>query len=204
MDMDWPIKDNLVETLISVNSAKSFVANYFSSEHKAVVSPHIKVTIEDLESMIEGYENVFKEDAKIKISLLVTEMQNFDFDETFGNIIFYAKVEFLFSNPKNEKFLSAKIDATIKGTINIKINNGQELSMIVKPENHVCTQFWPYFKTETTLSEVNKVFIKEYSDKILRETNKALDKSLFLPFGNNDATQKMASNITFKKDFVII
>ncbi len=123
MNMDWPIKDNLFETLISVNSARSFVTTYFSSENKAVASPHIKVTTEDLEGMIEGYENVFKEDAKIKISLLVNQMQNFDFDETFGNIIFYANVEFLFSNPKNEKFLSAKIDATIKGTINIKINN---------------------------------------------------------------------------------
>jgi len=100
--MDWPIKDNVVETLISVHSARSFVANYFSSYHKAVASPHIKVTTEDLNEMLENYENVFKQDAKIKISLLVTEMLNFDFDETFENIIFYANVDFLFSNPKND------------------------------------------------------------------------------------------------------
>jgi len=74
--------------------------------------------------MFENFENVFNENAKIKISLLVTDMISFDFDETFGNIIFYANAEFLFSNPKNEKFLSAKIGSTIRGTISVKVSNG--------------------------------------------------------------------------------
>ena len=54
--------------------------------------------------------------------------------------------------------------------------------MVVKPEAYVWNSFSPYFKTETTLAEVSKEFKKEYSEKILREINKALDKSLFLPF----------------------
>jgi len=76
--------------------------------------------------------------------------------------------------------------------------------MVVKPEAYVWNSFSPYFKTETTLAEVSKEFKKEYSEKILREINKALDKSLFLPFENNDPSLKRASKITFKKDYVTI
>jgi len=74
--------------------------------------------------MFENFENVFNENAKIKISLLVKKITSFEFDETFGHIIFYADADYLFSNPKNEKFLSAKIESNIKGTISVKVSNG--------------------------------------------------------------------------------
>jgi hypothetical protein len=52
----------------------------------------------------------------------------------------------------------------------------------VKPDTTTFQAFTPYFKTETTLEEVNKVFKKDYANDLLKAVNKQLSKSLSLPF----------------------
>jgi hypothetical protein len=69
--MTQPIQKNEVETIISDHSARSLALNYFSILNLSKARPFIKATTEDLEGMIEGYENVFKAEANIKIALNV-------------------------------------------------------------------------------------------------------------------------------------
>ena len=50
---------------------RSLAKNYLSSQNIGLRKPFIEATTEDLQDMIEGYENVFKASAKIKIALNV-------------------------------------------------------------------------------------------------------------------------------------
>lgn len=69
--MTKPIQNSAIETIISDHSARSLAFNYFSIQNLSTARPFIKATTEDLEGMIEGYENVFKAEANIKIALNV-------------------------------------------------------------------------------------------------------------------------------------
>lgn len=67
--MTQPIKNNEIETIISHHSVRSLTSNYFSIKNLSRARPSIKAKTEDLEGMIEGFENVFKAEADIKIAL---------------------------------------------------------------------------------------------------------------------------------------
>ena len=67
----------------------------------------LKMTVEKLDDMADGYANAFKEEDIIKITAQVDNIFSVVFDQQFNNIPFKADLSIFFSNPINEKFKSA-------------------------------------------------------------------------------------------------
>lgn len=103
-------------------------------------------------------------------------------DEKNGFISIILNVQFTFSNPIHEEFLSATIDAIVVGGIKVVIGSGSEIDLVVKPDVTTLQTFTPYFKTETLLADFDEAFKEEYLKDLLKAVNKQLVKSLSLPF----------------------
>lgn len=81
----------------------------------------MKVSV--LDDLIEGYINVFEENALIEITTQIDRVELISFEQTFNNISFKADIVCLFSNPLNDKFKSAKVNVAIRGSTTVELND---------------------------------------------------------------------------------
>ena len=95
---------------LSKGSVDSLLESVFrdDSSLNGIIDP-FEVSVEDMEEIIEGYENAFDERAKVKVSFILDKIHSVQFDQTFTNIPFRADARVIFSNPIDERFSSAMV-----------------------------------------------------------------------------------------------
>ena len=59
----------------------------------------VKMPVEDLESVFEGFSNAFDEEDEIEIETSIFRLTNITIDETFNNIGFRVMLMHKFKNP---------------------------------------------------------------------------------------------------------
>ena len=105
----------------------------------------IVMTVEDLEDMAEGFTNAFNEESEVKISAVVDRVFATQFDNDFGNIPLKAELTINFSNPIDERFLSAQAKVYLKGTAEISGLHGFKFAFNIVQEKVKINKFMPYF-----------------------------------------------------------
>lgn len=103
-----PVPKGTMQVLIGKNSFDSLLAAAFKEEGKVSLGRQpILIQVEDLENMAEGFATAFHEDNEVKISGQIDRLEATSFDYDFGNIPIKALITIKFSNPIDERFLSA-------------------------------------------------------------------------------------------------
>lgn len=138
----------------------SIISAMFKESGKIVIdSEPIIMKVEELEEMAEGFANAFDEDDEIKITAEVNNVLATQFDQDFGNIPIKAVLTINFSNPINEKFLSASAKVFVKGTAEIIANDNSSFGFKFVQEKVKVQSFTPYFLSETELADFEKEYL---------------------------------------------
>ena len=119
----------------------------------------IVISVEDLEDMAEGYSNAFDEDSDVKINAQVDRVFATQFDNDFNNIPLKAELTIKFTNPIDERFLSAQAKVYLKGTTEVSGLLGFNFAFNLHQEKVKVMKFSPYFNSETTVSEFEEEYL---------------------------------------------
>lgn len=126
------------------------------------IIPPIEVSVEELEDLIEGYQNAFKEEEIVKISIQIDNIYDVLFDETFGNIPFKAEATITFTNPIEERFSSAQAKLAFKGIAELTVKEDLSFAFQVSQEQLRVSKLQSFFMTETSMKEFESEFKKKF------------------------------------------
>lgn len=120
----------------------------------------IRMKVEDLDDLAEGFSTAFDENMMINISAQLDRVLATSFDEDFGNIAIKAEFTINFSNPIDSRFLAAQAKVTMKGTADVSIIEHFLFSFQITQEQVKVQAFTPFFLSETTLAEFEEEYLQ--------------------------------------------
>ena len=156
-----------------------------------------------LDDFIEGYINVFDENALIEISTQIDRVDLISFDPTFNNISFKADIVFLFSNPLNDKFKSAKVNVAVRGSTTVELNDKLAFVLKITLDQALVTTLKPFFYSETTKKDFESQFKKKMLPQVLQSFNTQLAKGIVLPLGTKITPNIKNGVVKITEDFIV-
>ena len=148
-----------------ISLLESFLEHQQYQTTKALQST-IKMTVEDLEDLFEGFSTAFDESEDIEIVTTLLKTNNITIDDTFNNIAFRLNLRHEFKNPIEPKYLAAQVTTSIQGVLSLEMNEKMEIKFNSDIKQHRLTDYKPFFKTESSQKEVAMAFRQLLASKI--------------------------------------
>ena len=165
-----------------ISLLESFLEHQQYQTTKALQST-IKMTVEDLEDLFEGFSTAFDESEDIEIVTTLLKTNNITIDDTFNNIAFRLNLRHEFKNPIEPKYLAAQVTTSIQGVLSLEMNEKMEIKFNSDIKQHRLTDYKPFFKTESSDKEVAMAFRQLLASKIHQSIqNQLVSKTLSLPY----------------------
>ena len=109
-----------------ISLLESFLEHQQYQTTKALQST-IKMAVEDLEDLFEGFSTAFDESEDIEIVTTLLKTNNITIDDTFNNIAFRLNLRHEFKNPIQPKYLAAQVTTSIQGVLSLEMNERMEI-----------------------------------------------------------------------------